>query len=436
MHKTVVLAVLPALVLVSGAFAQDTPVAWTGATVVPVSGPVIDHGVVLIEDGKITAVGSADEVEVPNGAVVRDLTGKYVLPGLVDTHSHVGRVEGGDSSAALHPEVRVLDAVDVRADSFRRALAGGITTVNVMSGSGHLMSGQTVYLKLRENPRTVDDWLFCDDPLTDVCGGMKMANGTNPIKDNPKFPGTRAKSAALVRELFVEARDYRAKREAAADDPEKVPPRDLGLDAMLEVMDGDRIVHNHTHRHDDILTALRLGEEFGYVPVLHHVSEGWKVADEIAAAGAPASIIVIDSPGGKHEAVDLRWETGRILSEAGVDVAFHTDDYITDSRLFLRSAGLAVRAGMSREKALEGLTLAGARMLGLEERLGSLEPGKDADLVVLSGDPLSIYTHVEETWVEGAKVFDRSDPEDRAFAVGGEGVYRPERLHTHGREDR
>lgn len=436
MHKTLVLAVLPVLVLVSGAFAQEAPLALTGATVVPVSGPPVHDGVVLIEDGKISAVGSARDVEIPDGAVVRDLTGKYVLPGLVDTHSHVGRVEGGDASAALHPEVRVLDAVDVRADSFRRALAGGITTVNVMSGSGHLMSGQTVYLKLRENPRTVEDWLFCDDPLTDVCGGMKMANGTNPIKDNPKFPGTRAKSAALVRELFVEARDYRAKRDAAADDPEREAPRDLGLDAVLEVMDGERIVHNHTHRHDDVLTALRLGKEFGYVPVLHHVSEGWKVAEEIAAAGAPASIIVIDSPGGKHEAVDLRWETGRILSEAGVDVAFHTDDYITDSRLFLRSAGLAVRAGMSREKALEGLTLAGARMLGLDDRLGSLEPGKDADLIVLSGDPLSIYTHVEETWVEGAKVFDRSDPEDRAFAVGGEGVYRPERLHTHGRGDR
>lgn len=436
MVRIFVIALLSSLVALPGASAQDVPLALTGATVVPIAGPPIENGVLLVEDGAIVAVGAAGSVEIPDAATVRDLTGKVLLPGFVDTHSHVGRVEGGDSSSALHPEVRVLDAVDVRADSFRRALAGGITTVNVLSGSGHLMSGQTVYLKLRPDPRSIDDWLFCDDPLTDVCGGMKMANGTNPIRDDPPFPGTRAKSAALVRELFVEAQDYRAKLQAAADDPDKAPDRNLGLEAVLEIFDGERIVHNHTHRHDDVLTALRLGEEFGYVPVLHHVSEGWKVAEEIAAAGAPASIIVIDSPGGKHEAVDLRWETGRILEEAGVDVAFHTDDYITDSRLFLRSAGLAVRAGMSEAKALEGLTLAGARMLGLEDRVGSLEPGKDADFVILSGDPLSIFTKVEETWVEGRKVFDRSDPQDRAFAVGGEGVYRPERLHTHGREDR
>ena len=234
-----------------------------------------------------------------------------------------------------------------------------------------------------------------------------------------------------MRELFVEAQDYRRKLETLGDDPGKAPSRDLGLEAVLEIFDGKRTVHNHTHRHDDILTALRLGKEFGYVPVLHHVSEGWKVADEIAAAGAPASIIVLDSPGGKHEAADLRWDTGRILEEAGVDVAFHTDDYITDSRLFLRSAALAVRAGMSREKALEGLTLAGARMLDLEDRIGSLEPGKDADFVILSGDPFSTYTHVLETWVEGEQVFDREDPEDRAYAVGGYGVYQRERLHAH-----
>lgn len=413
------------------AAAQQAPLVLTGATIHPIAGPAIEDGVLVVADGRVQAVGAAGEVTVPAGADVRDVSGLVILPGLVDTHSHVGRVEGGDRSSPLHPEVRVLDAVDVRADSLKRALAGGITTVNVMSGSGLLMSGQTAYLKLRRDPRTIDDWLFCEDPLTDVCGGMKMANGTNPLRDQPPAPGTRAKSAALVRELFVEAQDYRRKLEALGDDPGKRPERDLGLEAVLEIFDGRRTVHNHTHRHDDVLTALRLGKEFGYVPVLHHVSEGWKVAEEIAAAGAPASIIVLDSPGGKHEAAEIRWDTGRILEEAGVDVAFHTDDYITDSRLFLRSAALAVRAGMSRDKALEGLTLAGARMLDLDDRVGSLEPGKDADFVVLSGDPFSTYTHVLETWVEGEKVFDRADPEDRAYAVGGYGVYQRERFHAH-----
>ena len=147
--------------------------------------------------------------------------------------------------------------------------------------------------------------------------------------------------------------------------------------------------------------------------MLHHVSEGWKVADEIAAAGVPCSMIVIDSPGGKLEARYLTFETGKILEQAGVRTAFHTDDPILDSRYFFRSAALAVRAGMSRKAALEGLTLAGAEMLDLQDRIGSLQPGKDADLIILDGDPLSVYAKVLETWVEGQRVFDRSDPEDR-----------------------
>ncbi|HET6272018.1 MAG TPA: amidohydrolase family protein, partial [Bacteroidota bacterium] len=175
---------------------------------------------------------------------------------------------------------------------------------------------------------------------------------------------------------------------------------------------------------DDILTVLRLAKEFGFRVVLHHVSEGALVAKEIAEAKAPCSIIVIDSPGGKLEAINLAYETGAILEKAGVDVAFHTDDGITDSRLFLRSAAFAVRAGMTRPKALEGLTLAGARMLDLDKRVGSLAPGKDADFAILSSDPLSVYTHVEQTWVEGQKVWDRANPEDRKYAVGGFQVFR------------
>jgi imidazolonepropionase-like amidohydrolase len=191
----------------------------------------------------------------------------------------------------------------------------------------------------------------------------------------------------------------------------------------------------HTHRHDDIVTVLRLAREFGFTPVLQHVSEGWKVADEIARSGAPCSIIMIDSPGGKLETVDLSYTTGAVLEKAGVLTAFHTDDYITDSRLLLRSAGLAVRAGMSREKALYALTLAGARMLQLDARIGSLERDKDADFVILSGDPLSVYTRVEQTWVEGRKVFDLENPADHLIAVGGYGATRGEVLHADDDDD-
>ncbi|QXD16421.1 amidohydrolase family protein [Rhodocaloribacter litoris] len=405
----------------SGALAQEQPVVFRGATLYPISGPPIEQGVLVVRQGRIVAVGPEGAVDVPAGAVVHDVTGKVIMPGLVDTHSHIGRVEGGDRSAPLHPAVRTLDAIDVRHSSVHRARAGGITTVNVMSGSGHLLSGQTAYLKLRKGD-TVEDLLYCRDPLREVCGGLKMANGTNPQGD-PPFPGTRARAAALVRQQFAKALAYRRKVEQAAGDSTKMPERDLDMEALLDVLDGRRVVHFHTHRHDDILTVLRLRREFGFRVVLHHVSEAWKVADEIAAAGVPASIIVLDSPGGKQEASEIRMENGAVLERAGADVAFHTDDLITDSRWFLRSAALGVRAGMSAAKALEALTLAGARMLDLAGRVGSLEPGKDADFILLSGDPLSVYTHVEQTWVEGQKVFDRADPEDRPYAVGGADVF-------------
>jgi imidazolonepropionase-like amidohydrolase len=194
-------------------------------------------------------------------------------------------------------------------------------------------------------------------------------------------------------------------------------------------------VHFHTHRHDDILTALRLAAEFGFTPVLQHVSEAWKVPDEIARSGAPSSIIVIDSPGGKLETMDFSMTNGAALERAGAPVGFHTDDYVTDSRFFLRSAGLAVRQGMSRDAALRAMTIANARMLALDQRIGTLEPGKDADFIVLSGDPLSAYTMVEQTWIEGQKVFDLADPGDRLAAMGGYGATRSEHMHTHDDEE-
>jgi imidazolonepropionase-like amidohydrolase len=294
--------------------------------------------------------------------------------------------------------------------------------------SGHLLSGQTAYLKLRAG-RTVED-LLIRDPQGNGLGGMKLANGTNALRSGAPgpFPGTRARSAALVREQFVKASEYRDKVRRAGGDVSKLPPRDLAMEGLMEVLDGTRIVHFHTHRHDDILTVLRLGKEFGFRPVLQHVTEGWKVADEIAKAGAPASIIVVDSPGGKLEAVGLNMANGAALERAGALVGFHTDDYVTDSRWFIRSAALAMRAGMSRDKVLHGMTLAGAEMLGLKDRVGSLEPGKDADFIVMSGDPLSVYSKVLQTWVEGTLVFDRGRPEDLLYATGGYGAGRGEQL--------
>ncbi|MCC7011002.1 MAG: amidohydrolase family protein [Planctomycetes bacterium] len=401
--------------------AQDKPLAFVGARVLPIASAPIEDGVLVVQRGRIEAVGARASVALPVDAVVIDVKGKVLMPGLVDTHSHVGGGWGADGSAPIQPGVRMLDAVDCRDAGLQRAQAGGITTLNIMSGSGHLMSGQTIYVKNRD----VGDieqmcYRFVDGaPM----GGMKMANGTNSQQD-PPFPGTRGKSAALVRESFVAAQEYQRKLEAAAGDASKLPPRDLALEGLLEVLSGKRVVHHHTHRHDDILTVLRLSNEFGFRVVLHHVSEAWKVADEIASEQVPCSLIVIDTPGGKLEAMDFDARSAAELEKRGAAslVAFHTDDWITDSRLFLRSAALAVRAGLSRDTALAALTVNPARMLDLSDKIGTLERGKDADFIVLSGDPLSVWTHVEATWVAGEKVFDRANEKDRLWADGGWGA--------------
>lgn len=419
MIQVIRVAAVGIALLTTACKAQEKHHAFVGARLIPIVGDEIENGVLVVKNGKITHVGRAGEVSIPTGAQRIDAGGKTIMPGLVDTHNHIGGIGGGDGSGPIQPDVRIYDSLNALSSGFKRAVAGGLTTLNIMPGSGHLLSGQTVYVKLRGG-KTVED-LFIRDTAGKPTGGIKMANGTNSQRDKP-FPGTRGKSAALVREKYVKAQEYREKITRAEGDPEKMPDRDIGLEALVEVLEGKRIVHHHTHRHDDIMTVIRLSKEFGFRVVLHHVSEGWKVADEIAQAGVPCSVILVDSPGGKLEAINLLFKTGGILEKAGVNVAFHTDDWITDSRVFFRSAALAVRAGMSRAAALRALTLAGAEMMDLSDRVGSLEAGKDADFVLLGGDPFSVYTKVLETWVEGEKVFDRSDPKDYLYAVGGYGA--------------
>jgi hypothetical protein len=399
---------------------NGTVTAYENAVIYPVSGPKIERGVLLVRGDKIESIGAVGSVTIPAEAKRVDLQGKVVIPGLVDTHSHVGGGDGGDESSPIQPDAKVWEGIDVQNPDFLRAASGGLTTINIMPGSGHLMSGQTLYAKNRK-ARTVED-LFILGENGWIYGGLKMANGTNPI-GTPPFPGTRSKSAALIRAKFQEAKDYQKKwKDWEAKKEGEAPDRDPGLDAMVEALEGKRIVQHHTHRADDILAVLRLKQEFGLKVVLQHVSEGAIVADEIAKSNTPCSIIVLDAPGGKLEAVNYTSETGRALERLGINVAIHTDDGITESRLFLRSAAYAVRAGMSESGALRALTLSGAEMLGLEKRVGSLEPGKDADFVVLSGSPFATRTRVLQTFVEGSLRFDFNDPKMRVYAVGGPGA--------------
>jgi imidazolonepropionase-like amidohydrolase len=412
--------------------AGQATLAIRGAKVYPISGPPIERGVLIVANGKIVAVGEESKVKIPRGATVEDAAGKVVIPGIVDSHSHIGispnpmASDSGDvneSSGPVQPGLRALDAIDPADPNIRMATAGGVTTANIMPGSGNVMGGQTAYVKLRGN--TIEQML-----IPGSIGGMKMANGENPkhygAKD--KAPMTRMEEAAMARGIYEKAAQYKAKwgaynkAVAAGDKTAKQPDRDLDLDAVAEVLDGKRVVHNHTHRADDVMTAIRLSEEFHYRLVVQHGTESCMVADELAKRHIPVSFTVVDSPGGKLETINFDLGCPAALEKAGVKVAFNTDDSITSSRLILRQAAMGVRGGMSEEAALKGLTIYPAEMLDLGDRIGTLDPGKDADFVVLSGPPFSVYTHVLETWIEGQKVFDRSSPQDLRYATGGFGV--------------
>jgi imidazolonepropionase-like amidohydrolase len=416
--------------------------AYRGARIYTVAGALIERGVVVVENGKIVAVGREGQVQIPANAKVCDLSGKTVIPGLVDTHSHIGifsrpaaraNSDGNETTGPVQPGLRALDAINPDDPGIRMAVAGGVTTANIMPGSGNTIGGQTLYVKLRGH--TIEAMRIADGK---VLGGLKMANGENPKgygrRQPAQAPFTRMKVAALQREQFVKARDYQrrweAYRKAAASgkDTKGSPDTDLSLEPLVEVLQRKRTVHFHSHRADDLMTALRIAEEFGFEIVLHHVTEGYRITAELARRKVPVSLTLVDSPGGKQEVVALLEENAAILDKAGVKVAINTDDFITESRFLLRTGAIAVRGGMSEDAALKALTLRGAEILHLDDRLGTLENGKDADFVVLSGPPFSIYTQVLETYIDGVCVFDRSSQEDWPYQVGGFAVADRNRL--------
>lgn len=417
----------------------DAPIVYRGARIHPVGAAPIERGTLVIHKGKIVGLGPDASTPIPAGATVIDATGKTIIPGLVDTHSHIGiasrpHVPANDDLSELsnpvQPGLRALDAINADDPGIRMAVAGGVTTANIMPGSGTAIGGQTLYVKLRG--RTVEAMRIADSK---VLGGLKMANGENPknFSLRSQAPYSRMKIAALQREQFVKARDYQrqwaAYRKAQAAGKDATPPdTDPAMDALVEVLERKRTVHFHCHRADDLLTALRIAEEFGFEIVLQHATEGWRVVDELIRRKVPVSLTLVDSPGGKLEVSGRLEENAAILDKAGVKVAINTDDYITESRFFLRTGAHAVRGGMSEESALRALTLHPAQMMHLDDRLGTLEKGKDADFAVLSGPPFSIYTYVLETYIDGVRVFDRSCTRDWTYQVGGFALADTDRL--------
>lgn len=416
-------------------------VVFRGARFYPVSGEPIDDGVLVVQGGKIVSVGTRQAVQPPAGAEIRELSPETVIiPGLVDSHSHIGiyprpgvpaHSDGNEMSGPVQGGLRALDSIWPDDPGFRMAVAGGVTTANIMPGSGNVIGGATVYVKLRG--RTIDDMRIQGGS---VLGGLKMANGENPKGYGRRSPGqapfTRMKVAALQREALQKARDYQSKwaayhkAKAAGDSKAISPDHDLSLEQLVEVLERKRTVHFHTHRADDILTAVRLSEEFGFELVLQHVTEGYLIADELAKRKMPVSLTLVDSPGGKFETAGLLEENAAILEKAGVPVAINTDDFITESRFMLRTGSIAVRGGMSESSALKALTLTPATMMHLEKRLGSLDAGKDADFVILSGRPFSVYTQVLETYIDGQRVYERRA--DWPYQAGGFAVADRSRL--------
>jgi imidazolonepropionase-like amidohydrolase len=406
-----------------GAIVYHNATIHTAAADEPIAG-----GFFVVADGKIAMVGTAEEFKklAADAGDRRDLGGAVVIPGLVDTHSHVGiaprpavpaHADLGEGSGPVQPGLRALDAIMPDDPGIRMALSGGVTTANVMPGSGNVIGGQTLYLKYRG--RTIEEMRITGrlPDGTVIVGGLKMANGENPKgygRTKQQAPFTRMKVAALQREQFVKAKEYKAKLDAGT----KVD-RNTSLEPLVEVLEKKRTVHFHCHRADDLMTAVRIAEEFGFEIVLQHATEGYRVAEMLAKKKIPVSLTLIDSPGGKAETMGLLEENAAILEKAGVQVSINTDDYITESRFYLRTGAIAVRGGMPEAAALKALTITPAKLMHLDHRLGSIEKGKDADFAVLSGPPFSAYTQVLETHIEGKKVFDRASKRDWSYQSGG-----------------
>ncbi|HKR71145.1 MAG TPA: amidohydrolase [Streptosporangiaceae bacterium] len=391
-------------------------VAIVGGRVVPITGPEIEQGTILIENGRISAVG--ESVAVPDGADVVDAAGGWILPGFIDAHAHVGVSEeaegwaGQDTNEMTEPvtaQVRAIDAINPADLGFRDAIGGGVLAVNVNPGSGNPIGGQTVALKCWG--RTVDQMALRQP------SGMKSALGENPKRvygDQKKTPSTRLGTAAVIRGALVAAANYLERIEAEQHKPEserKPVERDLKLEALGLVLRRQIPWRQHCHRADDIATAIRIADEFGYDLVIDHGTEAHLLADLIAARGTPVIIGPLFTSRSKVELRNRSLANPGRLANAGVTIAITTDHPVVPINFLVHQASLAVKDGLDRENALRALTINPARIAGIDDRLGSIEPGKDADLVVWSGDPLDVLSRVVRVFVDGAEIYSYSGGE-------------------------
>ena len=395
-------------------------------------GSRIDNGVVFMSGGKIESVGGPD-TPIPADIVVFDGAGKYVTPGIIDVHSHLGDYptpsvdahdDGNEATSPTTPEVWAEHSVWPQDPGFSRALTnGGITTLQILPGSANLIGGRSVVLK-NVYARTVQGMKFPGAPY-----GMKMACGENPKRvygSKGKMPSTRMGNLAVNRQTWIKAQEYRKKRDSGKDFT-----RDLGMETLAGVLDGEILVHNHCYRADEMAQVLDMAKEFGYkVSAFHHAVESYKIADLLKDAGV-CSAVWADWWGFKMEAYDAIPENAAIIHNTGACTIIHSDDENQIQRLNQEAAkaqadGRRMGIDISDAEVIRWLTFNPAKALGIADKTGSLKPGKMADVVLWNGNPLSVYSRPDKVWVDGALLFDAGDPKRRPvsdFELGqpGEG---------------
>jgi imidazolonepropionase-like amidohydrolase len=391
----------------------EPSIAIVGGRVVPVEGEPLDGGTVLLRDGKIAAV-EGPGFAVPGDAEVVDAAGKWVLPGFIDAHAHAGVHEeaegwaGQDTNEKSEPvtaHVRALDAINPADLGFRDAISGGVLAVNVNPGSANPIGGQTVALKCWG--RTVDEMVMREP------AGLKSALGENPKRvygERNQMPTTRLGVAAVIRRAFVDALNYQAKLAAESDD--SPVERDLKLEALGRVLRREIPWRQHCHRADDIATAMRIAREFGYDLVIDHGTEAHLLADQIAAASVPVIIGPLFTSRSKVELRNRSLANPGRLAAAGVTIAITTDHPVVPIHFLIHQATLAVKEGLDPVTALRAVTINPARIIGCGDRIGSLSVGKDADVVIWSGDPLDVMSRAERAYLNGREIY-RYDYERR-----------------------
>lgn len=386
-----------------------TVTALINAHVVPIEGEPFD-GTVVMEDGKISALGA--DVAAPEGADVVDAAGKWLLPGFVDAHVHLGTHEegegwaGDDTNEMTDPVtagVRALDAVNPFDPGFDDALAGGVTAVNINPGSGNPIGGLAV--AIHTHGRYIEEMVLRSP------SGLKSALGENPKRvygEKKQTPSTRLGTAMVIRKAFMDAQNYMGKADENARDPK--------LEALAMVLRREIPWRQHAHRADDIATALRIADEFGYDLVLDHGTEAHLLADVLAERGVPVLIGPLFTTKSKVELRGRSIANPGKLAKAGVEISIITDHPVIPINFLVHQATLSVKEGLDPVTALRSITINPAKVLGLAERIGSLEPGKDADIVLWSGDPLDVMQRALTVWIGGKEVY-RYDEDARTGVV-------------------